>query len=307
MEIRQLELFVATCEEHSFTAAARRCGVAQSALSARIADLERELGAELVDRSTRPIGLTRAGQILLDHAWRILSQCQLAAADVAELRSVLAGRLRLGMINVLGFSSPETEAALAYFHQLHPMVEIVVSDPGSRAIVEGVRSQQFDLGFVGLRPELVPKALAYRLIANVPVVAVVPANHVHADRPSVTLRELVESGPSIDLRQGTGLRHEIDVACARAGLVRESSVAVSTTDEAIRYAALGFGFTLLPRSAVDLGHRRPNVAVLPLRDTRITHPVALIHPVTGPVSPAARALVQELELRVPRLAVAQGR
>lgn len=307
MELRQLELFVATCEERSFTAAARRYRIAQSALSARIADLERELDAQLIDRTTRPITLTKSGEIILDHARRIIGQCQAAAAEVAGLRGTLTGQLRLGMINALGFSSPETEAALAHFHQRHPMVELVISDPASRAIAEGVRNQQFDLGFVGLRPELVPEGLAYRLIASVPVVAVVATNHVYADRPSVTLRQLVESCPSIDLRQGTGLRYEVDVACSRAGVIRESSMAVSTTDEAIRYAALGFGFTLLPRSAVDMGHRRPNVVVLPLRDIRINHPVALIYPVTGPTSPAARALLRELESRIPMLATAEGR
>ena len=186
------------------------------------------------------------------------------------------------MINALGFSSPETEAALAHFHQRHPMVELVISDPASRAIAEGVRSQQYDLGFVGLRPELVPQGLAYRLIASVPVVAVVATNHVHADRPSVTLRQLVESGPSIDLRQGTGLRYG-STWHARGRALQESSMAVSTTDEAIRYAASA-RFTLLrdrdrygPR--VLCGGRRCGIPVTPGR-------IAL--PGQGPTSPIAR-------------------
>lgn len=307
MELRQLEFFVATCEERSFTGAAQRCGVAQSALSARIADLERELGTQLIDRSTRPIALTKAGEVLLNHAWGILSQCETAAADVAGLRGALTGKLRLGMINVVGYSSPETEAALAVFHERHPLVEIVISDPGSRGIVEGVQRRQFDLGFVGYRPELVPEGLAYRLIATSPVVAVVATTHVHANLPAVTLRQLIEAGPSIDLRQGTGLRYEIDLACARAGVLRETSVDVATTDEAMRYAAFGLGFTLVPQSATDVGPPRPNVTILPLRGTRIMHPIALIHPVKGPAAPSARALLRELERKIPLLATPQER
>lgn len=302
MELRQLEFFAATCEERSFTAAAKRCGVTQSALSARIADLEREVGDQLIDRSTRPIAMTKAGEVLLHHAWKIIGQCEAAAADVAGLRGALTGKLRLGMINVVGFSSPETERALAAFHQHHPLVEIVISDPSSRGIVEGVQRRQFDLGFVGYRPELVPEGLVYRLITASPVVAVINRNHPHASGPGVTLRQLIESGPSIDLRQGTGLRYEIDLACARAGLIRETSVDVATTDEAMRYAAFGLGFTLIPQSAVDAGPPRPNVVTLPLLGTRITHPIALIHPAPESLSPAARALIRELDRTLPATA-----
>lgn len=68
MELRQLEYFVAVAEERNFTRAAERVHISQSGVSAQIRQLERELGAELFDRSARTVTLTPAGKAALDHA-----------------------------------------------------------------------------------------------------------------------------------------------------------------------------------------------------------------------------------------------
>ena len=72
MEIRHLRYFIAVAEELNFTRAARRLGVAQPALSARISRMERRLGRKLVERSTRSVQLTDAGLELLARAKPIL-------------------------------------------------------------------------------------------------------------------------------------------------------------------------------------------------------------------------------------------
>ena len=68
MELRQLEYFVAVAEEANFTRAAERVHISQSGVSAQIRQLERELGAELIDRSARTATLTAAGRAALEHA-----------------------------------------------------------------------------------------------------------------------------------------------------------------------------------------------------------------------------------------------
>lgn len=295
MDLRQLEAFVAVCDEGSFTAAAQRCGIAQSALSGRVADLEKELDSHLVDRGVRPVVPTAAGDVLLGHARTILYQVHSAAAAVRRLDGVLTGRLNLGMINVTGMSAPVVERALALFHARHPMVEISISDPSSRGIIEGLQRGQFEIGFVGYRRDMVPLSLAHHLITDRPVVAVVATNHPLAGAREVTLAQLATSGPSIELRAGTGLRLEIDKAFARAGVVRSASLDVATTDEALRFAACGFGFALLPDRAL-LG-RAPgdSIAVLQLAGVRLRHPVALVHQEPGPTSPSAVEFLAQLQ------------
>ena len=298
MELRQLELFVATCEELSFTRAAERCQIAQSALSARIAELERELDTQLIDRGTRPITITKAGRLLLTHACGLLAQADAATAELVELRGALSGTLSLAMDRRSNSGVPEIQRALATFHQRHPLVQINVSDPESQRIVDGVQRRQFDVGIVTFRRELVPAGLDYRPLTISPIVAVVSASHPLARSSRTSLGMLSAAGPSIDLALGTGLRFEAEQAYARAGLTRTTAVTVASADEAVRCAAVGLGYALVPLSALESGPPNRSV-VLRLTDPPLAQRSALIHRQGGSTTPAAAAFLAELNRILP--------
>src|SRR6476646_7781485 len=131
MDVRQLEYFVAVAEELSFTRAAARCHVVQSALSYQIARLERENGVTLFERTSRSVRLATAGELLLPRAREVLSELDSARAELAALAGVLTGRLRLGMISTASQAAPAVESALVEFHGRHPAVEITIADTGS--------------------------------------------------------------------------------------------------------------------------------------------------------------------------------
>ena len=95
--LRQLRAFVAVAELGSFTAAAGRMHLTQSALSVLVRELERELGARLFDRHTRRVLMTEAGHELLPYATRVLAELEQAASSVAGLRDKRRGRLRLAV------------------------------------------------------------------------------------------------------------------------------------------------------------------------------------------------------------------
>ena len=100
MDQRELEFVVAVAEELNFTRAAQRCHIAQSGLSHRIAQLEREIGATLFERSSRKVLLTPEGHVFLPYARRMLRDAEDVQAELAALRGVVRGRLRLGSIPV---------------------------------------------------------------------------------------------------------------------------------------------------------------------------------------------------------------
>ena len=85
MDLRQLEYFVGVAEERSFTRAAARCHVVQSALSYQIARLEREQGVTLFHRTSRTVQLAPAGELLLPHARRLLDGVDVARAELAAV------------------------------------------------------------------------------------------------------------------------------------------------------------------------------------------------------------------------------
>src|SRR3979490_507345 len=101
VELRHLEHFVAVAEERSFTRAAARIHLVQSALSVSIRSLERELGSRLFKRTTHPAELTDAGGALLVEARRTLAAAEAARDAVAAVHGGVRGTVRVGIMNSL--------------------------------------------------------------------------------------------------------------------------------------------------------------------------------------------------------------
>ena len=291
MDARQLEYFVAVAEELSFTRAAARCHVVQSALSYQIARLEREQGVTLLERTSRSVRLAPAGAVLLPRARAVLAELATAEAELAELAGVITGRLRLGMIGSTGQAAPLVERALAAFHHRHPGVDFVITDTGSRQMADEVRAGDLDLAFVGLFADQVPADLAHRVLADEPLVTVVPG-----EAPAgADLAELAGALPFVEMRAESGLRQQVDAAFARAGVARRVAFELATSDTVVRFVGLGFGAAVVPRSATA-GERGEvgGVTVLELADPAARHPISLVHRRPEPTAPSARAFLRLL-------------
>ncbi|HEY2654914.1 MAG TPA: LysR family transcriptional regulator, partial [Solirubrobacteraceae bacterium] len=124
MDIRQLRYMVALAEERSFTRAAEREHIAQPALSQQIQRLEREVGLALVERTTRRVTITEAGELLVARARRILAELAAADDELQSLRGVQAGHVTVGAIHTMG--PIDLSSALASLHERHPFVELTV-------------------------------------------------------------------------------------------------------------------------------------------------------------------------------------
>ena len=179
--------------------------------------------------------------MLLPRARAVLAELATAEAELAELAGVITGRLRLGMIGSTGQAAPVVERALAAFHHRHPGVEIVITDTGSRQMAEQVRAGDLDLAFVGLFADQVPADLAHRVLADEPLVAVVPRAKRPAEpgrprRAGGRARRSSRCGPS------PGLRQQVDAAFARAGVARRVAFELARpTRGAVRRAGLRCG------------------------------------------------------------------
>jgi DNA-binding transcriptional LysR family regulator len=294
MDVRQLEYFVAVAEELSFTRAATRCHVVQSALSYQVARLEREHGVALFERTSRSVRLAAAGELLLPRARAVLGELATARTELAELAGVITGRLRLGMIGSTGHAVPRVERTLATFHHRHPEVEIAISDTGSRRMAEQVRAGELDMAFVGLLAHQVPAGLVYRLFADEPLVAITPGSDSRNGAPA-DLAELAAENAFVEMRAESGLRRQVDAAFTRAGVERRVAFELSTSEAVVRFVGLGFGAAVVPRSAAVLAD---DVAVWELADPEARHPIALVHRDPVPSAPSARALLDLLSAGV---------
>ncbi|CAL9514656.1 HTH-type transcriptional regulator GltC [Streptomyces sp. enrichment culture] len=251
MELRQLEYFVAVAEERNFTRAAERVHISQSGVSAQIRRLERELGAELFDRSARTVTLTPAGRAALGHARAALAAAGAVEQTVGEVTGLIRGRLVAGM--VIGCTVTPLFEALAAFHRAHPGVEISLLEENSDRLVEAVRAGEVDVALVGAAEP--PEGLDALTIVSERLVVAVPPGHPLADRRRVTLRD-VTAHPVVCMPPGTGLRTVFDRACAARDLRPAIALQASAADAITDLAARGLGVAVLSASMTrDAGGR----------------------------------------------------
>ncbi|GGS66174.1 LysR family transcriptional regulator [Nonomuraea spiralis] len=284
MELRQLEYFVAVAEERSFTRAAERVHISQSGVSAQIRRLERELGAELFDRSARVATLTVAGKAALEHARAALAAAGAVGQAVGEVTDLIRGTLTVGM--VLGCTITPLFDALAAFHEAHPGVELALLEDNSDRLVEGVRSGALDLALIGTA-NAVPEGLEALTIISERLVAAVPPGHPLAARRRVTLPDLADH-PIVCMPQGTGLRAVFDEACAARGLRPVIALQAGAADTIADLAVRGLGVAMLSESMA--ARYRDRLTALPVEDVRAPALLALVWREGG--GPAVRALLR---------------
>ncbi|GAB2941584.1 LysR family transcriptional regulator [Micromonospora polyrhachis] len=238
---------LAVAETSSFTRAAERCLVVQSALSHQIARLERELGAKLFERTSRRVRLTPAGAAFLPAARQCLDAAERAAAEVAAAVGEIRGRLAVGLIPTV--AAVDIPGALRDFHQRYPHVRISLRVGGSDELVEQVKQGLIEVAFLGLPTTARPHGVAAHELARDRLVAVVAPDHPLATESTVSLRRL-STEVFVDLPAKTAGRAQSDQAFAAAGLSRDVAFEVTTADFMARLVKEGLGIALLPSAYV---------------------------------------------------------
>src|SRR5918998_1867674 len=214
MELRQLRYLVALADECHFTRAAAREHIAQPALSQQIRRLEDEVGLALVERTTRKVALTGAGELLVARARHILSEVDAAHAELQTLAGVQGGRLSVGALHTMG--PVDLSLLLASFHRNHPAVELTVREQSSEELAEMLREDVIDLAFLSVTERIQSRGLELRRLVTEELVAVLPTDHALAGRESVALSQLATDA-FISFRAGSRLRELLESGAAAAG------------------------------------------------------------------------------------------
>ncbi|WP_285596727.1 LysR family transcriptional regulator [Kineosporia sp. NBRC 101731] len=279
MEIRHLRYFLAVADLRNFTRAAEASFVAQSALSQQIGRLEHEIGASLFVRGNRRIELTPAGELLLPHARRLVGGEATARAEMRSYLGLEKGRLRLGLIQTAN-SVVDTLSPLARFHEVHPEVEIHVSNATSTDMIEAVREGRLDLAVVGLGRHELPDDLEHHQLAVDPLVGVLPTASAAGLSGPIAIVDLLAHGRLIHFVPGTGIRRHVDEALNRAGVNAVPSFEVGQVCDMVRFAAVGLGVAIVPRTlaeSTDCGIDGLRFSVVGLNDPDALHLVSVIH------------------------------
>ncbi len=291
MELRQLATFIAVAEEGSFTRAADRLHVVQSAVSAAVRNLERELGASLFDRSTHSVKLTDAGRALLPDARATLAAAQAARDAVDQARGGLRGTVVLGTMQAQGMRAIDLAGVLGTFRSEHPAVEVQIRHVGgSQEMARDVLEGRLDLAFVAL-PGNGPPGVALTPLASEPIMLAVPAGHPLARRTGIEIHVLQDE-TLVDLPAGWGIRMAVDRAFAAAGVTRTIAYEVNDTATMIEFIRNGLAIGMLPRSLVET---TTELAFVPIQDHPPQFHTAIAAPANRQLSAATRAMLETIK------------
>lgn len=270
MDLRQLRYLVALAEERSFTRAAAREHIAQPALSQQIQRLEREVGLSLVDRTTRSVVVTHAGELLVARARRMLGELEAAQEELDNLRGVLTGRVTIGAMHTMG--PIDVSLALASFHELHPGVELTVREQSSEELAEMLRVDELDLAFLSVTERIESHGLGLQELIAEEIAVLLPPNHRLAGRDSVRMGDLAAE-QFISFREGSRLRELLTGAGRDSGF--EPTVMLESNEPARirRLVSRGMGVAMLPLS--DATGPGAQVAVVHLIEPSLARDITL--------------------------------
>ena len=270
MELRQLRYLVALADERNFTRAATRTHVAQPALSQQIRRLEDELGLRLVERTTRQVAITDAGNLLVARARRILAELDAANGELLALKGLRSGHVRVGTMHTMG--PIDVSLVLAIFHERYRGIELTVREQSSEELADMLRNDELDLAFLSVTERIESHGLGLHQLLLEELVVLLPVEHRLAKRRRLRIDEL-EGEEFISFREGARLRELLFTAAREAGFRPNVKLESNESARIRRLVSRGMGVAILPRSdAVAPG---ADVAVLALSGPPLARDITL--------------------------------
>jgi LysR family transcriptional regulator, benzoate and cis,cis-muconate-responsive activator of ben and cat genes len=290
MDLRHLRYFQAVAEDLSFSKAARRLHIAQPALSRAVQELERDIGARLLDRNRHGVRLTPAGAVLLQETALLLERLQEALRRVQRTAAGQDGELRLGYIGPP--TQPFLGRLLRTYRQRLPRITVLLEERTPERVWEMVSQGRLSIGLT--RPVLAHEELGLKSLTlrEETLCAVLPATHPLAAQPHLPWQALAEL-PIILLarREGAGSHDTILAACQQAGFAPRIAHTPSLIGTILQYVEAGAGIGIVPESVLP---PTPVLRLIPLRP-RHSIPLVMVWAKDGddPSVAAFRTLVTE--------------
>ena len=259
VDSRRLRVFVEVVRQGGFSRAAERLHATQPTVSKAVQQLESELRVRLLDRVGRRITLTAAGELVYRRAVPLLAQSDDLVAELAEVRGLKSGVLRIGFPR-LGASALFARM-FALFRRRYPAIEVSVAVHSGQKMRELLRAGELDVGVLGKPIEV---EFDQQDIRAEPIMVLLPREHPAAARPTVMLNRLAAM-PAIMPDEDSVLHKILSAAYQRAGLTPRVATRCHDPDLVFELVAAGLGIAFLPRVLADKQRHR-GVRTVMLKD-----------------------------------------
>jgi DNA-binding transcriptional LysR family regulator len=268
VELRHLRYFYVVAAERNFTRAAAKLNMAQPPLSRQVRQLEEELGAALFVRGSRPLELTEAGRLLLEHATQVLDRIEDIRTGVRALGSSRRIAYPIGFVGSTIYGA--LPRALRRFRAARPDLDVRLVEMTTLQQLSALDERRIAIGFGRLRLEQI--GLTQRVLREEPLVVALSSDSPLAEGTDpLPLAALTAEPLVIYPRKPRPSFADQALAFFRdRGLLPDSVVEAGDLQTALGLVASGAGLCLTPESVV--GSRR-DIAFLPIAEVDVTSPI----------------------------------
>lgn len=301
ISVRQLRLFLDLFDSKSFTVAASRLHMTQSAASKSIAELESQLGYDLFDRTTRRVEPKESAREFYPYALEIMATLHAATRSVSDVAGLKRGRIGIAASPMMlgGLLAP----IIARYQVNYPGILFDLYESSTDESVDRVRSGTVDFGFGLTPPETAD--IQSRAVLELGLWVLFGEKHPLRERQSVSLGELTQWN-HIRLRRRFSASRVLDELLESRHIHLPGTVEIDTPAAAFGLVRSGVGILILPgHSAAPAGEQ--GIRALPINDTESTVlPISVFQRRKGRLSVAASSFLEELIVYLDELSPSSG-
>ncbi|WP_344964611.1 DNA-binding transcriptional regulator OxyR [Oceanisphaera sediminis] len=272
MNLRDLEYLVALAEERHFRKAAEKCFVSQPTLSGQLRKLEDELGVVLMERTSRKVLFTPAGDAITAQARRVLAETKELRDTARTFTEPMSGELHIGLIPTVGpYLLPHIIPVLKqHFPELHIYLYEAQTHTLLKQLADGdldclILAQLDSMDNFGSLP-----------LYDEPMMLALPTEHAWAGREQIALNEL-QGEKLLMLEDGHCLRDQAMGFCFAAGIGEDNHFQATSLETLRNMVAAGSGLTLIPQLAVGLHNGNLGVNYLPVVNPEPHRTISLLY------------------------------
>jgi LysR family hydrogen peroxide-inducible transcriptional activator len=272
VNLRDLRYLVAVAEHRHFGRAAEACFVSQPTLSTQLKKLETELGVPLIERSSRHVLLTAAGEEVVARARLILAEAENIRGIAKRAQDPESGSVRMGIFPTLApYLLPHVVPAI---HARFPHLELLLVEEKTEVVLQRLQDGQLDCGILAL--PIGDEMLHQEPLFTESFGLAVPHDHDLARTGGPVEVSVLAGEHVLLLEEGHCLREQALSVCRLAGASERSGFRATSLETLRQMVAAGVGVTLLPSLAVQPPvPPNPDVVLLPFREPAPTREVAM--------------------------------
>jgi LysR family transcriptional regulator, transcriptional activator of the cysJI operon len=271
MQIESLNIFCNLVETGSFSRAAEKNFISQSAVSQQIAQFEMEFKCQLLDRSKRPFELTEAGQLFYESCKDIVSRYQKFRNSLTSLTSQKAGTIKIGAIFSIGMHS--LQRYIKEFMSKFPNIKVVVDFCPGIKIYEDILDGGIDIGLVAI-PHNDKNIIVHDFIDEPLVLVCSPENELawkkQIDIHSLAMQKFIAFGKDVPTRK------LIDDILKRYGVVVNMVMEFDNTETIKRAVEINSGVSILPEPTIRLEVANKSLVSIDFLNEKIYRPTGIV-------------------------------